>query len=102
MRARANPIADITVHKAELIAEFEIGTATEFGFKVRKSADKETVVGYEIVMKKLFADWTNSGRTDFQSDFAAKHEVPFEPDDNQCSRKNRAWNKCITMLDSLT
>ncbi|WP_228469378.1 glycoside hydrolase family 32 protein [Paenibacillus sp. JNUCC31] len=78
-----NPLTDITVDKAELIADFEIGTATEFGFKVRTSADEETIIGYNIAMKKLFVDRTNSGKTDFHPDFAAKHEAPLEPDDNR-------------------
>lgn len=78
-----NPLDDITINKAELIAEFEIGTATEFGFKVRKSADEETVVGYDTVTMKLFVDRTNSGLTNFHPDFAAKHQAPLRPIDNR-------------------
>jgi fructan beta-fructosidase len=78
-----NPLANINVNKAELIVEFEIGTATEFGFKVRKSEDEETVVGYDTVLKKLFVDRTNSGITNFHPDFAAKHQAPLQSDDNR-------------------
>ncbi|MNN46309.1 Levanase precursor [compost metagenome] len=66
-----------------MIAEFEIGTATEFGFKVRKSADDETVVGYDTVTMELFVDRTNSGLTNFHPDFAAKHQAPLRPIDNR-------------------
>ncbi|WP_152679686.1 glycoside hydrolase family 32 protein [Paenibacillus sp. IHB B 3415] len=78
-----NPLADITIDKAELIAEFEIGTATEFGMKVRKSADEETVVGYDTLNMELFVDRTNSGTTNFHPDFAAKHQAPLLPVDNR-------------------
>ncbi|MNW42568.1 Levanase precursor [compost metagenome] len=79
----ANPLVGIIANKAELIAEFEIGTAKEFGFKVRKSEAEETVVGYDLVMKNLFVDRTNSGRTDFHPDFAAKHDAPLGPVNNR-------------------
>lgn len=78
-----NPLAEITVDKAELIAEFELGTATEFGIKVRKSVHEETVVGYNAVASKLFVDRTKSGRADFHQDFAAKHEAPLAPVHNR-------------------
>lgn len=78
-----NPLIGINVNKAELIAEFEIGTATEFGFKVRKSADEETVIGYDSAELELFVDRTNSGLTNFHPDFAAKHRAPLAPSDNR-------------------
>ncbi|PYI89648.1 MAG: hypothetical protein DME26_00715 [Verrucomicrobia bacterium] len=50
----------------EIIAEFEPGSATEFGLKVRKSASEQTVVGYD---GQLFVDRIESGMTDFSPEF---------------------------------
>lgn len=78
-----NPTADVSTAKAEIIAEFELGTATEFGFKVRKSTAEETTIGYDVNNKQLFVDRTNSGATDFHPDFAAKHEAAMTPENNR-------------------
>lgn len=89
-----NSLVDIGTNSAEIVAEFEIGTAAEFGVKVRKSANEETVVGFDNVRKKLFVDRTNSGRVDFHPDFAAKHEAPLAPTNNRV--------RILLLIDSCT
>ncbi|WCM62846.1 glycoside hydrolase family 32 protein [Paenibacillus polymyxa] len=75
-----NVLSDISAAKAEIIAEFEIGTAVEFGFKVRKSANQETIIGYNISNEELFVDRTKSSATDFHSDFTAIHKATMKPE----------------------
>ncbi|KRF06902.1 fructan hydrolase [Paenibacillus sp. Soil766] len=75
-----NPLSGATALKAEIIGEFEIGTATEFGFKVRKSSNQETVIGYDVLNEAMFLDRTNAGSVDFHSDFVAKHTAPLKPE----------------------
>ncbi|WP_339272317.1 glycoside hydrolase family 32 protein [Paenibacillus sp. FSL W8-0426] len=71
----SNVLSDISAVKAEIIAEFEIGTAIEFGFKVRKSSNQETIIGYNVLNEELFVDRTKSNAIDFHPDFAAKHKA---------------------------
>lgn len=78
-----NRLAGITADQAELIVEVEIGTATEFGFRVRASEQEETIVGYDVVKQRLFLDRTHSGKRDFHPDFAARHEAPLSPELNR-------------------
>ncbi|UKS27889.1 glycoside hydrolase family 32 protein [Paenibacillus sp. HWE-109] len=75
-----NLLSEVTALKAEIIAEFEIGTAIEFGFKLRKSSSQETIIGYDVVNEALFLDRTNAGSADFHPDFAAKHTVTLKPE----------------------
>lgn len=63
----------------EIIAEFELGSANEFGLKVRKSEMEETVVGYDSEQKSIFVDRSSSGVTDFFEFFAGKHEASLQP-----------------------
>jgi fructan beta-fructosidase len=60
----------------EIIAEFEPGTAAEFGLTVRSGGDEKTRVGYDAAAKRLFIDRTHSGRSDFHADFAGRHSGP--------------------------
>ncbi|WP_272907532.1 glycoside hydrolase family 32 protein [Paenibacillus xylanexedens] len=77
-----NVLSAISAAKVEIIAEFEIGTAVEFGFKVRKSSSstQETIIGYDVLNEELFVDRTKSNATDFHPDFAAKHKAPMKPE----------------------
>lgn len=75
-----NVLSDVSAAKAEIIAEFEIGTAVEFGVKVRMSSIEETVIGYNIPNGELFVDRTKSSAIDFHSDFTAKHKAPMKPE----------------------
>lgn len=63
----------------DIDVEFEIGPATEFGLKLRKGDNEETVVGYDVKKQELFIDRTRSGRVDFKSSFAGRHTAPLKP-----------------------
>ncbi|MFP4975701.1 glycoside hydrolase family 32 protein [Paenibacillus sp. CN-4] len=76
----SNVLSDIDLAKAEIIAEFELGTAVEFGFKVRKSSGQETVIGYHVLNEELVVDRTKSNAIEFHPDFAAKHKAPMNPE----------------------
>jgi fructan beta-fructosidase len=78
-----NILTDVSGDMVEIIAEFELGSATEFGFKVRKSASEETIIGYDAVGKSLFIDRFNSGVTDFNKFFPCKHGAPLSAKNNR-------------------
>ena len=50
----------------EIIAEFQVGTATQFGLKVRTGSGEETLVGYDAPGGQVFVDRTNSGQVVLQ------------------------------------
>jgi fructan beta-fructosidase len=54
----------------EIVAEFQIGTASEFGLKVRTGPGEETLVGYNVPAQQLFIDRSNSGQIGFSDLFA--------------------------------
>jgi len=65
---RVNLLDDVRGQTLEIVAEFELDTAREFGFRLRKSKRKlrkdkrqETVVGYDVAERRLFVDRTKSG-----------------------------------------
>lgn len=60
----------------EIIAEFELRTASELGFRLRKGKDEETIVGYDVKSKSMFVDRTDSGEVDFHPAFAGRHFAP--------------------------
>ena len=60
----------------EIIAIFEPGTASEFGLKVRKGANEETVVGYDVAAAQLFVDRSRSGEVNFNPRFPGRHVGP--------------------------
>ncbi len=62
VRSGANPVAGLRGVQLEIIAEFETGTATEFGIKVRMGGEEETVVGYRTADHVLFLDRNRSGQ----------------------------------------
>jgi fructan beta-fructosidase len=65
----------------EIIAEFEIGKAKEFGFVLRAKNEQKTVVGYDVVKRELFIDRRQSGESDFASEsFPGRHAVTLQPD----------------------
>jgi fructan beta-fructosidase len=67
----------------EILTEFELGTATEFGLKVRKSDQEETIIGYNTISQRLFIDRTRSGAADFNEHFACRHEAALSPRENR-------------------
>jgi fructan beta-fructosidase len=60
----------------EIIAEFKIGTASQFGFKVRTGSGEETLVGYDAPAGQLFVDRTKSGQVAFSSLFPSRETAP--------------------------
>jgi len=78
-----NLLANVKGNTFEIIAQFEIGTATEFGFKVCKGANEETIIGFNVENQTFFVDRTNSGEADFHEDFAGKHECELIPENNK-------------------
>ncbi|CAH1217580.1 Levanase [Paenibacillus allorhizoplanae] len=64
----------------EIIVEFEIGDALDFGLKLRYSETEETVVSYGVQEQLLYMDRSRSGVTDFHEHFACKHSVVLKPE----------------------
>ena len=62
----------------EIVAEFELGTASEFGFKVLKGGEHFTTIGYHVADAALFIDRRNSGEVDFHAAFAGVCRAPSE------------------------
>lgn len=67
----------------EIVGEFEIKDAEEFGFNLYKSHKYKTIVGYDVVNKKVFVDRRKSGNVDFSKDFPSIQEEKLE-----CSNNN--------------
>jgi fructan beta-fructosidase len=63
----------------EIQAEFHLGSATEFGFKVRRGPSEETLVGYDVTNKQIFVDRTRSGNVEFSPDFPGRHAGALSP-----------------------
>ena len=78
-----NLLENVNSNTFEIIAEFEIGTATEFGYKVCKGANEETIIGFDVENQTLFIDRTNSGEAAFHDAFAGKHECYLLPENNK-------------------
>jgi fructan beta-fructosidase len=60
----------------EIIAEFEVGTASEFGLKVRTGQGEETLIGYNAIAGELFVDRTKSGQVAFSTLFPSRETAP--------------------------
>jgi levanase len=61
----------------EIIAEFQVGTASQFGLKVRTgSGGEETLVGYDAPGGEVFVDRTKSGQSSFSNVFAGRQTAP--------------------------
>lgn len=76
-------VSEIKGARLEIIAEFEVGEADEFGLRVRKGDWEETVVGYDAKRHRLFVDRGRSGRTDFSGAFPGRHSGPLAPEDGR-------------------
>lgn len=73
-----NPLSHLSLDCCEIIAEFELGTAEEFGLKVRTSENRSTVVGYQVSNQELFIDRSSSGEISFHEDFKGRHAVKLD------------------------
>lgn len=67
----------------EIIAEFEPGAASEFGFRVRKGAGEETNVAYSTASQQLSVDRTKSGAVSFDNNFPGRHAAPLPLEKNR-------------------
>ncbi|MBB4634505.1 glycoside hydrolase family 32 protein [Longimicrobium terrae] len=78
LESRSVPLAErgVAGRAMEIIAEFEVGTATEVGLQVRQGGNEETLVGVNVAGSQLFVDRTRSGSTGFHPGFAARHAGP--------------------------
>lgn len=80
-----NLLSDKSGKQFELVAEFKVDsscTASEFGFRVRKGGSQYTTIGYNRATSKMFIDRTNSGVSNFSTEFAERHEVTLNPVNN--------------------
>lgn len=69
----------------EILAQFELGSAQEFGLKVRKGTDQETLVGYDVRNGEVFVDRTRSGEASFSAAFPGRHTAPLAAQNHQVS-----------------
>lgn len=60
----------------EILLEIEPDSATEFGIRVLKRNDEQTVVGYDARNRAIYVDRTKSGNVSFHPAFAGKHVGP--------------------------
>jgi fructan beta-fructosidase len=69
----------ISGDQLEIMVEFEIGDAREFGLLVRKGKNQRTRIGYDVERKELFIDRTQSGESAFHPKFPGRHAGPLPP-----------------------
>lgn len=67
----------------EILAQFELGSAAEFGLKLRKGISQETVIGYDVQKREVFIDRTRSGKVAFSAAFPGRHAAPLAPENHQ-------------------
>ncbi len=79
----ANLLAGIDGKNGEIVAEFEIGTAQEFGFQIHSDDTQFTTVGYKVGTSNLFVDRTQSGIVNFQASFPGVFQAPMLPMDTR-------------------
>ncbi len=65
-------LSAVQCETCEIEAEVETGGASEFGFRLRKGAASETVVGVTTATNTLFVDRTKSGNVSFSKDFPGR------------------------------
>ncbi|AKG35183.1 glycoside hydrolase family 32 protein [Paenibacillus durus] len=75
------PFSGIKGDALRIDAEFELGTASSFGFRVRAAEDgsRATIVGYDSRSGELFVDRTSSGVVGFHEHFAGRHGAALAP-----------------------
>ncbi|MED4228092.1 glycoside hydrolase family 32 protein [Neobacillus cucumis] len=80
-----NILSDCTGKEIEILAEFELDSATEFGFEVRASNEEKTLIGYDATKQELFIDREHSGESSFHPLFACRHTARLQPVGNRVS-----------------
>jgi fructan beta-fructosidase len=72
-------LEDIQGTSYEIKADFELGTAKKFGFKVLVGKHQETYIYYDVVANKLVVDRSKAGVTDFTNSFTGLFEGHLKP-----------------------
>jgi fructan beta-fructosidase len=93
LRDEAIPL-DVAGQQLEIELTVRPGTAKEFGVKVLKHGDVETVVGYDTAAKSMYVDRTRSGNVTFHPAFAGKHSGPPTPDEDGLVRLHVLVDAC--------
>ena len=62
----------------EFEAELRPGQAEDIGFRIRKSKDAETLVGFDALHREVYVDRTRSGEVSFSKDFPGRHSAKLE------------------------
>jgi fructan beta-fructosidase len=71
---------DMQGQQVEILVDVEPMTAMQFGVRVLKGKDEQTVIGYDTKSRSLSIDRTNSGNVSFHPAFSGRHAGPLEPD----------------------
>jgi fructan beta-fructosidase len=74
-----NLLSGMTGNALDIIAEFQIGTASTFGVNVHQGGGQYTAIGYDTRSHALFVDRSCSGETHFYADFAAVYKAALSP-----------------------
>lgn len=78
-----NILKNYSGNSYEIEAEFELGTAEEFGFKLRKSASEDTEVSYNVKNQNISLNRANSGIVSFNEYFKRKYTTELKSVDNK-------------------
>jgi fructan beta-fructosidase len=62
----------------EFEAEIRPGPGDDIGFRLRRSKDAETRVGFDAGQRELYVDRTHSGEVSFSKDFPGRHSARLE------------------------
>jgi fructan beta-fructosidase len=62
----------------EIEAEFRRGSVDDIGFRLRKSKDAETLVGFDATRNEVYVDRAHSGEVSFSKDFSGRHAATIE------------------------
>ncbi|MEW4490395.1 glycoside hydrolase family 32 protein [Thalassoglobus sp. JC818] len=73
---QAVPLDSLNSRQREIIAEFEVGDAEEFGLRVCEGPDERTVIGVRPQASEVFVDRTQSGEVEFHPAFPGRHAAP--------------------------
>jgi fructan beta-fructosidase len=71
--------APVSGDALEILAEFRLASASEFGFKLRKGPSEEIRVGYDARNRRIFVDRTDSGKVKFNADFMGRRAGEMSP-----------------------
>lgn len=70
-------------HIVDIVVDFNLETADNFGLKVRTGNGEETVIGYDVAASELYVDRTRSGNVSFSRDFPGVQRAPLTASDGE-------------------